>query len=143
MSGPVRTGIVFVLIFAALIALSIPYVARDKTRVKREETVRILATIAMAKTAYAVENELRDGSAITMEQLLAPRPANPGADDSDTTAATVKLPRLGRAPVFPYTKDEGELILEPIGMLPVFKLKNGETIAPKIERSQATPGPEY
>lgn len=145
MSRSVRTVVIFVAILAAIIALSIPFVARDKNEARRETTIRILASIAMAKTAYAVEYDLRDGATVTMEQLLAPRPVKPSADDNNTTTVKVNLPHLEQTPVFPYAKDEGELILEPIGKkMPVFKLKNGETIEPRIERPQAAPSlPEY
>lgn len=135
MSVSVRNGIITVVIVAALVVLAMPFVARQKEEARREATVHILATLAMAKTAYAVENEVRDGATVTVEQMIAPRPAR------EERRSSVTLPRLTEKPVFPYTSEEGQLILGPIGEMPVFKLKSGETIVPRIERP-ASPIPE-
>ncbi len=136
----VRTILFFVAVIAGLIVLPMPFLARDGEAMKRENTVRILATIAMAKTAYAVDYDLHDGSVVTMDQLLAPRPAR------EDVRSSVTLPHLAARPVFPFKPGEGELMLGPIGGgeagLPVFKLKNGETIKPVISNRTASTLPE-
>ncbi|MCE5230307.1 hypothetical protein LLG95_12020 [bacterium] len=109
-----------VLILAALIALSIPYVAHDKAEEQVRQTKRILAEIALAKAAYANENGIAEGRTVTIEQLV------------------------GKTkPVFPFWNEdkqqpEGELVLMPVGQLPVYKLKDGTVISPLLKPGTET-----
>ncbi len=132
----VRTILFFVAVIAGLIVLPMPFLARDGEAMKRENTVRILATIAMAKTAYAVDYDLHDGSVVTMDQLLAPRPAR------EDVRSSVTLPHLAARRSFPSNRrrrtDAGPNGGGGRGGLPVFKRKTARRSSRSFERTAST-----
>lgn len=113
-----RAIVAAVVLLAVLSVAAIPVVRIDAGDQQRKEIVETLAVITMAKTAYAVDNELIDGRVVTLDQLV----------------GHTKF--LKERPFFPL---DGKLKLNPIGELPVYVLDNGEEIEMKVGSTNGTP----
>lgn len=118
-----RAIVLAVVFVGALGVAAIPVVNQEIRAQKKEEIVRILATITMAKTQYAVDHDLIDGRTVTIEQIM-------------TAARTDKTKFLPSAPVFPL---QGKLTLNPIGQLPTYTLDSGEEIKMMTPTGDAEP----
>lgn len=112
-----------VLILAGMVLISIPGFNRERHAVRRELCVRALATIAVAKVAYASDNDLKKGTPVTLEQLA----EHGGMFDAKS------IPQLPAG--------AGELKIGPIGTQPSC-VYDGETILAMPHLTSTLPAAE-